>query len=174
MVGRTTAIDKEQQNMKATQQDMLTILLDIQSRLISMITPSSTSLPPPTVGPTRVDLITNVHNHESVSTRNTYTKYLKPPLYDGEEFDYNKDVVNTFLQKWHDLHSLKHTPDNIRTLEASVTLCGAEPTSTRVYTQSSRLHTKDRKKHSLLEFRIIHEVDIIKPSESIASNAEIH
>ena len=124
MVDRTTAIEKEQQNIKATQQDMLTVLLDIQSRLMTMITPPSTSLPPPTVGPTRVGLETSVHTHEGISTGNTYIKDLKPPLYDGEEADCNKDAVNTFLQKWHDLHSLKHTPDNIRALEASVTLRG--------------------------------------------------
>ena len=62
--------------------------------------------------------------HEGISTRNTYIKDLKPPLYDGKEADRNKDALNTFLQKWHDLHSFKHTPDNIRALEGSVTLRG--------------------------------------------------
>ena len=94
MVDRTTTIEKEQQNMKATQQDMLTVLLDIQSRLMAMVTPPSTSLPSPTVGPTRVGLGTSVHTHESVSTGNTYIKDLKPSLYDGEEADRNKHSHN--------------------------------------------------------------------------------
>ena len=110
--------------MKATQQDMLTILLDIQSCLMTMVTPPSTSLPSPAVDPTTVGLGTSVHTHESVSTRNTDIKDLKPPLYNDEEADRNKDAVNTFLQKWHDFHTLKHTLEHIHPLEARVTLRG--------------------------------------------------
>ena len=33
-------------------------------------------------------------------------KNLKPPTFQGEEKDWNKDFVHTFIQKWMDLHVL--------------------------------------------------------------------
>ena len=47
-------------------------------------------------------------------------KSMKPPLFYGEEQDHNKDVMNTFLQKWRDLHQLRHTPKEFMVIEASL------------------------------------------------------
>ena len=47
-------------------------------------------------------------------------KDMKPPQFDGEEKDRNKDAIYTFLQKWQDLHRLKNTPPEYQPLEASL------------------------------------------------------
>ena len=49
-------------------------------------------------------------------------KNMKPTVFKGEDQDRNKDVVQTFLQKWSDLHALRQTPDSICALEASLSL----------------------------------------------------
>lgn len=51
-------------------------------------------------------------------------KNLKPPVFKGEDRDRNKDAVQTFLQKWSDLHVLRHTPESICALETSLSLEG--------------------------------------------------
>ena len=54
----------------------------------------------------------------------TMFKNLKPPVFQGEEKDRNKDAVTTFLQKWRDLHQLHRTSDSIAAIEASLSLEG--------------------------------------------------
>lgn len=49
-------------------------------------------------------------------------KGIKPLTFNGEEKERNKDVVNTFLQKWHDWHVLRQILDSVRAMEASFTL----------------------------------------------------
>ena len=49
-------------------------------------------------------------------------KDMKPPQFNGEERDRNKDTIYTFLQKWQDLHKLKNTPPEYQPLEASLSL----------------------------------------------------
>lgn len=47
---------------------------------------------------------------------------IKPPVFHGEERDCNKDAVNNFLQKWKDLHQLRHTSDSVSTVESGLSL----------------------------------------------------
>ena len=47
---------------------------------------------------------------------------MKPPQFNGEERDRNKDTIYTFLQKWQDFHKLKNTPPEYQPLEASLSL----------------------------------------------------
>ena len=54
----------------------------------------------------------------------TMFKNVKPLVFQGEEKDHNKDAVTTFLQKWRDLHRLRHTLDLVATVEASLSLEG--------------------------------------------------
>ena len=49
-------------------------------------------------------------------------KDLKPPVYNGEEKERNKDAINTFLQKWQDFHRLRNTPPENQVVEASLSL----------------------------------------------------
>ena len=51
-------------------------------------------------------------------------KNLKPPTFQGEEKDRNKDSVHTFIQKWTDLHVLRRTSDEQQALEISLSLEG--------------------------------------------------
>ena len=51
-------------------------------------------------------------------------KDLKPPRFGGEEKERNKDVVNLFLHKWGDIHSLRRSPEEVRLIEASLSLTG--------------------------------------------------
>ena len=53
---------------------------------------------------------------------NPVFKDLKPPQFNGEERDRNKDTIFTFLQKWEDLHKLKNTPPECQVLEVSLSL----------------------------------------------------
>ena len=50
-----------------------------------------------------------------------YNKNIKPPIFKGEEKERNKDAVNTFLHK---RTGLRRTSDNVRALEASLSLEG--------------------------------------------------
>ena len=45
-------------------------------------------------------------------------KDLKPPIYNGEEKERNKNAINTFLQKWQDFHRLKNTPPENQVVQA--------------------------------------------------------
>ena len=47
-------------------------------------------------------------------------KDLKPPSFGGEEKERNKDVVNMFLYKCGDIHSLRRNPEEVRPIEASL------------------------------------------------------
>ena len=51
-------------------------------------------------------------------------KNLKPSTFRGEEKDWNKDSMHTFIQKWTDLHVLRQTPDEQRALGISLSLEG--------------------------------------------------
>ena len=53
-----------------------------------------------------------------------YLKDLKPLSFGGEEKEQNKDVVNMFLHKWGDIHSLRRNPKIVRLIEASLSLTG--------------------------------------------------
>ena len=56
-------------------------------------------------------------------------KDMKPPQFNGEEQDRNKDTIYTFLQKWKDFHKLKNTPHlNINHLKL-VCHWGQKPTN---------------------------------------------
>ena len=47
-------------------------------------------------------------------------KDLKPPSFGGEEKERNKDVVNMFLHKWGNIHSLGRNLEVVRPIEASL------------------------------------------------------
>ena len=51
-------------------------------------------------------------------------KDLKLPSFGGEEKEQNKDSVNMFLHKWGDIHSLRRNPEEVRPIEASLSLTG--------------------------------------------------
>ena len=46
-------------------------------------------------------------------------KNMKPLAFKGKDQDGNKDTMQTFLQKWSDLHALRQTPDCIHALEVA-------------------------------------------------------
>ena len=79
-------------------------------------------------------------------------KNLKPPTFRGEEKDWNKDSVHTFIQKWTDLHVLRRTSDEQRALETSFSLEGkaykwwlslAETACTRTWNAFQELFRKE-------------------------------
>ena len=49
-------------------------------------------------------------------------KDLKPPSFGGEEKECNKDAVNMFLHKWADIHNLRRSPEEVRPIEANLSL----------------------------------------------------
>ena len=51
-------------------------------------------------------------------------KDLKPSSFGGEEKEQNKDSANMFLHKWGDIHSLRRNPEEVRPIEASLSLTG--------------------------------------------------
>ena len=51
-------------------------------------------------------------------------KDLKPPSFGGEEKEWTKDVVNMFLRKWGDIHSLRRNLEVVRPTEAILLLIG--------------------------------------------------
>ena len=51
-------------------------------------------------------------------------KVVQPPTVKGEEKDCNKDVVNTFLLKWMDLHWFCNTLEFVCALQASLNFKG--------------------------------------------------
>ena len=53
-------------------------------------------------------------------------KNMKPPVFKEKDQDHNKDAIQTFLQKWSDLHALHQTPDSISALETSLSLEGKD------------------------------------------------
>ena len=51
-------------------------------------------------------------------------KNMTPPVFKGEDWERNKDAVNTYLHKWNDLHTLRNTPDFLRAIDSSLSLEG--------------------------------------------------
>ena len=80
--------------------------------------PAGAHVPPPSPGHTHGAGVLATSSHEA------HNKNIKLPIFKGEEKERNKDAVNTFLHKWTGLHDLRHTPDSVRALEASLSLEG--------------------------------------------------
>lgn len=76
---------------------MMTILLEIQSCLATLVTPPNGPPSNSPILPTRDTRVVGGSSHEGISTSNTYITDLKTPLYDEEDTDCNKDVVDTLL-----------------------------------------------------------------------------
>ena len=51
-------------------------------------------------------------------------KNMTPPVFKGEDWERNKDAVNTYLHKWNDLHTLRNTLDSLCAIEFSLSLEG--------------------------------------------------
>ena len=51
-------------------------------------------------------------------------KNLKSPSFGGEEKESNKDIVNMFLHKWGDIHSLRRNPEVVKLIEVILSLMG--------------------------------------------------
>ena len=51
-------------------------------------------------------------------------KNMTPAMFKGEDWERNRDAVNTYLHKWNDLHTLRNTLDSLRAIESSLSLKG--------------------------------------------------
>ena len=62
----------------------------------------------------------------TLSTADTVAllKNMTPPMFKGEDWERNKDAINTYLHKWNDLHTLRNTPDSLHAIESSLNLEG--------------------------------------------------
>ena len=52
---------------------------------------------------------------QSIALTASHLKDLKPSSFGGEEEEQNKDLVNIFLQKWSNIHTLRQSPEGVET-----------------------------------------------------------
>ena len=116
-------------NLEKTQGDILTLLRSMNDRFNSVVQESpleSTRIRvqfamDETVDPCTPHTVAQVDRETDLPQTNLLND-LKPPSFGGEEKERNKDAVNLFLHKWGDIHSLKRNPEEVRSIEASLSL----------------------------------------------------
>ena len=118
-------------NLEKTQGDILTLLRSMNDRFNSVVPESPLEstrrrvqfATDETVEPRTPHAVARVDRETDLPHTNLL-KDLKPPSFGGEKKERNKDAVNMFLHKWGDIHSLRRNPEEVRPIEASLSLTG--------------------------------------------------